>query len=93
MVPLAATATVATNPTSTVLLLLIVITMCYLVACVVQPFRACRHCQGYGHLRGLLGGIRLCGRCDGTGLRLRAGRRALITVRRLYREANRTRRR
>lgn len=55
----------------------------YLLACVAFPFRKCRVCKGMGRFTsGTFGGIRMCARCDGTGLRLRAGRRALNAVRR-----------
>jgi hypothetical protein len=55
----------------------------YLLACVLFPFRKCRSCKGMGRFTsGMFGGIRLCRTCDGTGLRLRAGRRVLNTLRR-----------
>ena len=55
----------------------------YLLACVAFPFRKCRVCKGMGRFTsGTFGGIRMCARCDGSGLKLRAGRRALNTVRR-----------
>lgn len=48
----------------------------YLLGCAAFPYRKCRACRGMGrHTSGLLGGIRLCRRCDGDGLQLRAGRR------------------
>ncbi|HEX5115113.1 MAG TPA: hypothetical protein VFW65_07935 [Pseudonocardiaceae bacterium] len=72
---------------STILLLGTVITIGYLGSCVFWPFSACRRCGGYGHVRGWLGGIRFCPACDGTGLRLRFGRRVINTFRRLYRDS------
>jgi hypothetical protein len=61
----------------------------YLVACVAFPFRKCPACKGMGRFTsGMFGGIRMCARCDGSGLRLRAGRRALNALRR-NRRANR----
>lgn len=66
----------------------LLITLGYLGLCAVWPFKACRHCQGHGQLRGWLGGIRLCHACDGTGLRLRVGRRVINAIRRIYREIN-----
>jgi hypothetical protein len=64
------------------------ITLGYLGLCLVWPFKACRRCHGHGQFHGLFGGIRLCGHCDGTGLRLRLGRRAWNAFRRLYRDIN-----
>lgn len=70
-------------------LALAALSACYLLACLVFPFRKCRACKGMGRfMSGLFGGIRLCPRCDGTGLRLRAGRRVLNHLRR-HRRANR----
>lgn len=55
----------------------------YLLACAAFPFRKCPDCKGIGrHTSGMFGGIRMCARCDGSGLKLRAGRRALNAVRR-----------
>ena len=61
----------------------------YLLACAAFPFRKCPACKGMGRFTsGTFGGIRMCPRCDGSGLKLRAGRRALNTLRR-NRRANR----
>ncbi|WNV90950.1 hypothetical protein [Umezawaea sp. Da 62-37] len=61
----------------------------YLLACVAFPFRKCRVCKGMGRFTsGMFGGIRMCARCDGAGLKLRAGRRVINTLRR-NRRANR----
>jgi hypothetical protein len=91
MVLLAATATGANVPTAALTLFLIVITVCYLVACAFWPFRPCRRCHGNGRHHGPFRGIRLCHHCHGTGLRLRLGRRAWNAARRVYREADRHR--
>jgi hypothetical protein len=64
------------------------VTLGYVGLCLLWPFKACRHCGGYGQRHGLLGGIRLCGHCNGTGLRLRLGRRVWNALRRLYRDIN-----
>lgn len=85
MVPLAATATPDMLPTSTLILITVLVTLGYLLVCGIWPFRACRRCQGTGRLRGPMRGIRLCVRCDGTGLRLRFGRRLWNASRRAYR--------
>jgi hypothetical protein len=69
----------------------LLLTLGYLGMCLLFPFRACRHCHGHGQLQGWLGGIRFCPACEGTGLRLRAGRRLINAVRRNYREINNAR--
>lgn len=84
----AATATTGVDLTGTLPLLVIVITVGYLLLCAVWPFKTCRRCHGLGRHRGPLHGVRLCHRCEGTGLRLRWGRRAWNGFRRLYREIN-----
>jgi hypothetical protein len=74
----------------------LLLTLGYLGTCLLFPFRACKHCHGHGQLQGWLGGIRFCPACDGTGLRLRAGRRLINALRRSYRsyrEINNTRNR
>lgn len=83
---LAATATESGGYSALVLLLAILVTLGYLVLCAVWPFRACRHCGGYGRFKGPMGGIRLCRRCDGTGLKLRAGRRMWNAGAKTYRQ-------
>jgi hypothetical protein len=52
----------------------------YLGTCLLWPYKVCRTCQGRGQLRARLVGVRYCPPCDGTGLRLRAGRRFLDTA-------------
>lgn len=64
------------------------ITFGYAASCALWPYKACRGCDGHGLIYGPFGGIRYCRRCDGTGLRLRLGRRAWNTFRRLYRDIN-----
>lgn len=73
---------------SALLLPAVLITLGYLGSCIFWPYKACRACQGYGQILGFFGGIRLCAACDGTGLRLRFGRRLINNFRRLYRELN-----
>lgn len=73
---------------STLLTTAPLITLGYLVQCLIWPFKACRRCAGGGQLHGPFRGIRLCGHCDGTGLRLRFGRRVWNAFRRLYRDIN-----
>ncbi|MEV6234935.1 hypothetical protein AB0L88_44420 [Saccharopolyspora shandongensis] len=57
-------------------------TVGYLGTCVLWPYKVCRTCHGRGQLRARLVGIRYCPTCDGTGLRLRVGRRAIDAARR-----------
>jgi hypothetical protein len=71
---------------STLLVLAPLITLGYAGLCAIWPFTACRRCHGYGQFQGLFGGVRPCGHCDGTGLRLRLGRRVWNALRRLYRD-------
>jgi hypothetical protein len=50
---------------------------CYLLMCAAFPFGHCRRCHGTGKLYSPLSRkvFRLCPRCDGTGRRVRIGRR------------------
>ncbi|WP_018638625.1 hypothetical protein [Parafrankia elaeagni] len=65
-------------------LLLIVVTFCYILLCWVRPFGACPHCHGTARTESrFTRRTRPCRHCDHTGLRLRAGRRAYNTLRRL----------
>ncbi|MCI2423961.1 hypothetical protein MOQ72_41840 [Saccharopolyspora sp. K220] len=63
----------------------------YLATCLVWPYKACRTCRGHGQLRARLIGIRYCPTCSGTGLRERAGHRAITAARRGWRRRNRRR--
>lgn len=63
----------------------------YLVACAVWPFAACRNprCEG-GRVRSPSGrSWRQCGRCQGSGMRLRVGRRVVNAVRTQREKGNR----
>ena len=71
---------------NTILIVVALVTIRYLGSCAIWPFTTCRRCDGHGRIGGPLGGIRLCPRCDATGLRLRLGRRAWNALRRLYRD-------
>lgn len=82
------------EPLADVLLLVVpIITLGYIASCALWPFKACPRCEGQGQIVGPFGGIRLCRHCDATGLRLRLGRRAWNTLRRLYRDINNRRKR
>ncbi|GAA0538784.1 hypothetical protein [Saccharopolyspora thermophila] len=70
---------------------LIIVTLGYVLACLIWPFKACRTCRGAGKLRSpFLRSYRLCPTCNATGLRLRRGRKAWNALSRLHR-ANRRR--
>ncbi len=48
----------------------------YALACAVWPFAACRWCKGTGKRRSPAGKAwRPCGHCEGSGRRVRFGRR------------------
>ncbi|GAA3632826.1 hypothetical protein GCM10022223_58930 [Kineosporia mesophila] len=51
----------------------------YALACLIFPFRACKHCHGRGTRQNRLigGGFRQCTRCAGTGRAIRPGRKVL----------------
>jgi hypothetical protein len=72
--------------TSALLLATPLVTVSYIVQCVLWPYRACRRCGGFGQFHGPFGGIRECHHCDGTGLRLRLGRRLWNAITRMYRD-------
>ena len=55
------------------------VAMPYALACWLAPFGACRRCGG---------GDRLCRACDGTGRRVRLGRRLWTDLARLYDDAH-----
>jgi hypothetical protein len=61
---------------SALILIILAVTFCHIVACVIWPFTACRKCGGVGRHRSPSGRAwRLCRRCGGSGARLRTGRR------------------
>lgn len=75
-------------------LLGVIITLGYAASCALFPYRTCRHCGGYGGFRSaILGAIRLCRACEGSGITLRAGRRLYNAAIRAYRRNHRANRR
>jgi Zn finger protein HypA/HybF involved in hydrogenase expression len=58
-------------------LALVATTLGYAAVCVALPFGRCRRCRGTGRRYSSLSRrlYRYCPRCDGTGLRVRLGRR------------------
>lgn len=77
--------------TAAAITLPILLTLRYVFLCNVFPFREHRRCKGTGRIPYPFGlsGWRFCPRCDGTGLRLRIGRRLWNRARRLYRDGTR----
>ncbi|MEU8188065.1 hypothetical protein [Micromonospora carbonacea] len=58
----------------------------YLAVCAVSPWGRCRRCHGHRSHRTTIGTRRDCPRCDGTGIRVRTGRRLLDHIRIEYRD-------
>ncbi|GAA3603588.1 hypothetical protein GCM10022223_19040 [Kineosporia mesophila] len=63
--------------TAGLLTLTALITSGYAFTCWIWPFKPCRYCHGTGKRRAPfdIRAVRIHGRCNGTGLRLRFGRR------------------
>jgi hypothetical protein len=77
-------------PASALILTFIVVTLGYIAACAVWPFRACRRCDGIGKRRSPSGrAYRYCHHCHGTGGRLRLGRLIWNYLRRLHNDGTR----
>lgn len=76
MTLLAATATATGSSTGPIFAFALILGVGYAAACVIWPFRACRHCGGAGRYLSPTGRAwRHCPHCSGTGARLRLGRR------------------
>ncbi|MDB1086466.1 hypothetical protein PJ985_02635 [Streptomyces sp. ACA25] len=76
----------------TTLACLLVVTLGYILLCVVAPFRTCRLCNGLGFAlrtdrRGRPTRGRACRRCHGNGRHLRTGRRAYELAARIHHHA------
>jgi hypothetical protein len=78
--------------------LLAIATLCYIGLCVASPFGRCRACDGLGHQlitkKTITGNVRHrrgkdCRRCQGTGIRLRIGRRLHNAWTRLHHDGTR----
>ncbi|MDL4777598.1 hypothetical protein [Actinomadura xylanilytica] len=81
MTILAAAAT-SNDPSGSLLLLALVASVGYIAACAVWPFRACRPCRGLGRFHSPTGRAwHPCRRCNGTGAKLRFGRRIYAALR------------
>ena len=67
---------------ATVLLIVTVAVAFYLFTCLVWPFGKCRRCKGVGKFKSPFGNaFRHCGKCDGSGLRIRLGRHVINHMR------------
>ncbi|MGW1059296.1 hypothetical protein [Micromonospora rubida] len=75
MVPIALLASLAT----------LIYAASYLAVCAVSPWGRCGRCHGARSHRTAIGTRRNCPRCDGTGIRVRTGRRLLDYIRTEYR--------
>lgn len=82
----------ATDPTAVIVIAVVVgvvVTLGYLVACVIWPFANCLRCGGTGKRRSPSGKAwRKCRRCKGTGARLRTGRRIFNYLSQTKRDAS-----
>lgn len=75
---------------SALVLITLLVTLGYALACWTDPFPRCRACTGSGRKRTRFGhGWRNCRHCRGSGHRLRIGRRIANTIRRLRQDAHR----
>nr|WP_202888640.1 hypothetical protein [Kribbella solani] len=60
---------------ATVLLIVTAVVGFYLLTCLIWPFGKCHRCKGVGKFKAPIGkAFRHCGKCDGSGLRVRTGR-------------------
>ncbi|MEV4267790.1 hypothetical protein [Kribbella sp. NPDC049584] len=67
---------------ATVVLIVTVVVAFYLLTCLVWPFGKCRRCKGVGKFRSPFGkAFRHCGKCEGSGLRVRLGRHVINHMR------------
>jgi hypothetical protein len=67
---------------ATVALIVTGIVAFYLFTCLVWPFGKCRRCKGEGKFKSPLGkAYRHCGKCQGSGLRVRLGRHVINHIR------------
>ncbi|TDD15778.1 hypothetical protein E1218_30990 [Kribbella turkmenica] len=78
---LAATAQTA-GQVATVTLIVTIAVGIYLLGCLIWPFGKCRRCKGAGKFKSPFGrAYRYCGKCDGSGLRVRLGRHVVNHIR------------
>lgn len=90
MDPASIAARAAGGDTGNLILIVLLVTAGYIVACVLWPFTACRVCEGQGKFRSPSGRAwRKCRRCKGTGTRIRRGRRLWTSLRRTHERGTR----
>ncbi|GAB3811046.1 hypothetical protein [Kribbella italica] len=77
------TATVHTiTQAATVTLIVTGVVAFYLLTCLIWPFGRCRRCSGAGKFKAPIGkAYRHCGRCNGSGMRVRIGRHVINYIR------------
>ena len=81
---LAATAHTA-GQAATVALIVTIAVALYLLGCLIWPFGKCRRCKGVGKFKSPFGrAYRHCGKCDGSGLRIRLGRHVINHIRAVH---------
>ncbi|MFG1818808.1 hypothetical protein ACGFIF_33940 [Kribbella sp. NPDC049174] len=81
---LAATAQTA-GQVATVALIVTIAVSLYLLGCLIWPFGKCRRCKGVGKFKSPFGrAYRHCGKCDGSGLRVRLGRHVINHIRAVH---------
>ncbi|MEV5961868.1 hypothetical protein AB0L70_08890 [Kribbella sp. NPDC051952] len=79
------TAVQTAGQVATVALIVTAVAGFYLLTCAVWPFGKCRRCTGAGKFKSPFGNAyRHCGRCDGSGLRVRFGRKVISYYRRTH---------
>ncbi|MEU4390597.1 hypothetical protein [Kribbella sp. NPDC023855] len=85
---LAATLTTTAHTAGQVATVALIVTVCiafYLLTCAVWPFGKCRRCKGAGKFKSPFGSsYRHCGKCEGSGLRVRFGRKVISYYRRTH---------
>ena len=70
---------------ATVALIVIIAAALYLLGCLIWPFGKCRRCKGEGKFKSPFGrAYRHCGRCQGSGLRIRLGRHVINHLRAVH---------
>jgi hypothetical protein len=70
---------------ATVALIVTIALGLYLLGCLIWPFGKCRRCKGAGKFKSPFGrAYRYCGRCQGSGLRIRLGRHVINHIRAVH---------
>lgn len=88
--PLAATHGSDAASVALAVLVLVVVAVGYLLTCWIWPFGRCPRCKGLGKRKAPLGRVyRICLPCEGTGYRVRIGRRVINHLRATHRAGTR----